>query len=82
MALTIEMDAAEALYALAAIQSAGARAHHNRRMMMATNAPIDEYGIAETAARAYDRLERRLTDALYPDPRWEHRLDEAEIGVA
>lgn len=84
--ITLEMTPAEALFALAAIQSSGAKAHHNRRMLLDTGAPIDETGIAETSAQMYDRLERRISDQLYPptltDPVRRHILEqELELGL-
>lgn len=80
--IELRLTAAEALYALSAIQAAGAKAHHSLRMLIDTGAPLDETSIPETSAAIYDRLERSLRDQLYPDPRWENRLEEARLGIA
>lgn len=80
--IVLELEAAEALFALAAIQSAGAKAHHTRRMLIETSAPSDETAIAESSAQMYDRLETRITDQLYPeDPRRVLLREEIELGM-
>ena len=68
MKISMDMEVPEALYALAAIQAHKVRAQHTRTMMAATGAPEDEREIVEVSFDIYDRLERRLSDLLYPVP--------------
>lgn len=80
--INMDMDAAEAMFALAAIQAAGAKAHHRRRTFIETGAPIDETSIVETSAAMYDRLERRLERLLFPGCVYMHEDEPCDRDVA
>lgn len=81
MRLTLELEGAEGQFLHAALQKASAEAEHRRRMMIETGAPIDETAITEMSAEMYDRLETRVRDLIYPDPRTVVLAEQIEFGI-
>lgn len=75
--IVLDMNTAEALVALEAVQRAAKQAHESRRFLIATNAPADERAVVETVAPMFDRLELRLRNLLYPEIRCAY-LDERD----
>jgi hypothetical protein len=75
--VTLDMNAGEALFALDAVTRAGTEAHKTRRFLLVTHAPSDEQAIADMSAAAFDRLELRLRNLLFPEPRCQY-MDNAD----
>lgn len=73
----IEMDAVEAMATLEAVQ----REALNELIASAQRGAEGEY--AEIRSKVLQRVASRIADEFIPeDPRWEHRLEEAEVGLA
>lgn len=77
--IVLDMTAGEALFALQAVTEAGVVAHRTRRFLLVTHAPSDEQAIADMSAAAYDRLELRLRNLLYPGCEWQDGCDRPVI---
>lgn len=73
--ITLDMNAGEAILALAAIHEREAAAYAAWRKLMATEAPADEQAAALAAGQILSRLSARLSAALYPECSW---LEECE----
>jgi hypothetical protein len=72
----IEMDPVEAYLTLAAVQDRATE----ELIASARRGPEGE--AAEIRSKVLQRVASRIADTLIPDPRWEHRLEEAELGLA
>jgi hypothetical protein len=78
----IEMDAVEAMLTLEAVQ----REALNELIASAKHGPAGE--AAEIRSKVLQRVASRIADTFLPEPisldemRRQHRLDEAELGIA
>ncbi len=83
--ITLEMNAAEAMFALDAITTKATDAHRIRRFLMATNAGTDERAIADLSAEVLDRIELRLRNMLFPACEWQtmdcDRMGSVDVGA-
>lgn len=76
-------DPVEAHLVLAAVTNAKL----DHLIKSAQRGPMGEY--SDVCAKVLGRVERRIVDTFIPEPkqtleemRWQHRLDEAEMGLA
>ena len=76
--ISIDLDTAEALMALGAIQDKALDASK-----LAATSTGDVHEIADLSAKIIQRIERRIVDALYPAEamRREDTADEIEFGL-
>lgn len=84
--ITVELPPDEAMFVIAALDRASANAYAAARKMRALGMAEGKFelDVQDTAAAKSDAARKRIADALWPpvDPRWEQRLEEAEMGLA
>ena len=68
--IELEMNPAEAILVLEAIQTREAAAYAAWSKLMATDAPVEEQAAAKSTGQILSRVTARLSAQLYPECEW------------